>query len=502
MLVAQNITKKFPGVIALEEVSMELYPGKVNAILGENGAGKSTLMKILSGVYPDYDGRILLNNIEVNFANPREAQRAGIGIIHQELNLIPHLSVTENIFLGREITNSWGILDRKAMKVRTQQLLDKLKLNISPDTLIYDLKVGQQQIIEIAKALLADCSVLIMDEPTSAISESEIEVLFGIIKELKSENKVIVYISHKLDELFKIADHYIVLRDGKTIEAGNISDINAELLIQKMVGRDINIMRSKGYQATGTPLLNVNNLSLKNPINPQRNLLKNLSFELYPGEVLGIFGLMGAGRTELLEAIFGMHKNAKNGHISIKQKQVDFKSPAAAMKAGIALVPEDRKKDGLILGLDVKANITLTTLKDLQKMGLLSNNSEQQLAKKYIDQLNIKTPSTNQLVQNLSGGNQQKIVIAKCLATSPAILMLDEPTRGIDINAKNEIYKLIMDFAASGMGIIMVSSELPEILAISDRVLVMAEGQITAQFNAEDATEDNILTAAIPKTLS
>jgi ribose transport system ATP-binding protein len=502
MLVAENITKKFPGVIALQNVTMQLYPGKVNAILGENGAGKSTLMKILSGVYPDYEGRILLNDEAVNFANPREAQHAGIGIIHQELNLISHLSITENVFLGREIANSWGILDRKAMKTRTQELLDKLKLNVSPDTLIYDLKVGQQQLIEIAKALLADCSVLIMDEPTSAISESEVEVLFGIIEELKKENKVIVYISHKLDELFRIADHYIVLRDGKTIDAGEMKDIDQDALIQKMVGRDISIMRTKGFKATGSPLLTVNNLQLKNPINQRRDLLKEISFDLYPGEVLGIFGLMGAGRTELLETIFGIHKKTKTGVIAINQKAVDFNSPAEAMKAGIALVPEDRKKDGLVLNLDVKANISITTLDNLQNMGLLSNDKEFQLAKKYIDQLKIKTPSANQLVKNLSGGNQQKIVLSKCLATSPSILMLDEPTRGIDINAKNEIYKLIMDFAASGMGIIVVSSELPEILAIADRVLVMAEGKITAQFNANEATEDNILTAAIPKTLS
>jgi ribose transport system ATP-binding protein len=498
MLVTENITKKFPGVIALEEVSMELYPGKVNAILGENGAGKSTLMKILSGVYPVYEGRILLDHKEVNFSNPREAQLAGIGIIHQELNLIPHLNITDNIFLGRELINTWGMLDHRAMKIRSQQLLDKLKLNVSPDTLICDLKVGQQQIVEIAKALLTDCSVLIMDEPTSAISESEVEILFGIIEELKQENKVIIYISHKLDELFKIADCYIVLRDGKTIEAGNMADINHDLLIQKMVGREISAIRDKTYKANGEPpILSVKNLSLKNPNNQKRDLLKDLSFNLYRGEILGIFGLMGAGRTELLETIFGMHKAVKTGNLSIKSQSVDFKSPAEAMKAGIALVPEDRKKDGLILDLDVKSNISITTLADLQQMGLLSNEKEHQLAKKFIDKLKIKTPSANQLVKNLSGGNQQKIVLSKCLATSPIILMLDEPTRGIDINAKNEIYKLIMDFAATGMGIIVVSSELPEILAIADRILVMAEGIITAEFSAEEATEDNILTAAI-----
>lgn len=497
MLVAENITKKFPGVIALQDVSMELHPGKVNALLGENGAGKSTLMKILSGVYPEYGGRILLNGTQVNFNNPREAQEAGIAIIHQELNLIPYLSITENIFLGREKVNNLGMLDGKGMKSRTQELLNKLKLNVSPDTLVMDLKVGQQQVVEIAKALLTDCKVLIMDEPTSAITGSEVEVLFGIINELRAENKTIVYISHKLDELFKIADRYVVLRDGKTIEAGEMKGITNDELIRKMVGREINIIHNGGCQGAEN-VLSVKNISLKHPENKQRELLKNISFDLCKGEVLGIFGLMGAGRTELMETIFGLHK--AEGEIKVNGQPVSFKSPAEAMHAGVALVPEDRKKDGLVLGLDVKTNISITTLEQLQNGGLLNNSKEQALAKKYIESLKIKTPSAGQLTKNLSGGNQQKIVLAKCLAIGPKVLMLDEPTRGIDINAKNEIYKLILELAAAGMGVIVVSSELPEILAISDRVLVMAEGKLTAEFKAADASEDNILKAAIPKT--
>jgi len=497
MLVAENITKRFPGVIALQDVSMELHPGKVNALLGENGAGKSTLMKILSGVYPEYEGRILLNGAQVNFNNPREAQEAGIAIIHQELNLIPYLSIAENIFLGRELTTNLGMLDRKAMKARTQELLNKLKLNVSPDTLILNLKVGQQQVVEIAKALLTDCEVIIMDEPTSAITGSEVEVLFGIINELRAENKTIVYISHKLDELFKIADRYVVLRDGKTIEAGEMKGMTNDELIRKMVGREINIIRNGGCQATDN-VLSVKNVSIKHPENKQRDLLKNISFDLCKGEVLGIFGLMGAGRTELMETIFGLHK--AEGEIQVNGEKVSFKSPAEAMQAGVALVPEDRKKDGLVLGLDVKTNISITTLEQLQNGGLLNNSKEQALAKKYIESLKIKTPSAGQLAKNLSGGNQQKIVLAKCLAIGPKVLMLDEPTRGIDINAKNEIYKLILELAAAGMGVIVVSSELPEILAISDRVLVMAEGSMTAEFKAADASEDNILKAAIPKT--
>ncbi len=501
MLVAENITKKFSGVVALRDICMELHPGKVNAILGENGAGKSTLMKVLSGVYSEYQGRILLKGVHVNFANPKEAQEAGVGIIHQELNLVPHLSIVENIFLGRELTNRFGMLDHKAMKSRTQQLLEKLKLNVSPNTLVFDLKVGQQQVVEIAKALLTECHVLIMDEPTSAITESEVNVLFGIIDELRRENKVIVYISHKLDELFKIADRYVVLRDGKTIESGDMKGIDHDTLIRKMVGREINIIRTKGYLSKETEILSVQNLCLKHSESKKRDLLKNLSFNLYPGEILGIFGLMGAGRTELLETIFGLNKEGSSGDIKLNQRITNFGSPEQAMRAGIALVPEDRKKDGLVLGLDVKTNISITTLNQLQRMGLISESSEAKLAQKYIDLLKIKASSVDQLVKNLSGGNQQKIVIAKCLATGPSVLMLDEPTRGIDINAKSEIYKLIIELASKGMGIIMVSSELPEILAISDRVLVMCEGSITAEFNAKEAYEDNILKAAIPRTL-
>jgi ribose transport system ATP-binding protein len=501
MLVAENITKKFSGVTALDNVCMELYAGKVNAILGENGAGKSTLMKILSGVYPEYEGRVLLKGKQVNFLNPRDAQHAGIAIIHQELNLVPHLSITENIFLGRELVNNWGMLDKKAMRDKTQQLLARLKLVVDADTLIADLKVGEQQVVEIAKALLTDCEVIIMDEPTSAISESEVAVLFEIIEALRNENKAVVYISHKLDELFKIADRYIVLRDGCTIESGDMAGITHDALINKMVGRDIKIIKQGNNAKAGIPLLSVKNITLKHPENAKRLLLKDVSMNLFKGEVVGIFGLMGAGRTELLETIFGLNHQLATGDITLEQNPVNLKSPAEAMKAGIALVPEDRKKDGLVLGLDVKTNISLTTLDDLQRFGWLNNQQEETLAKKYIDLLKIKTSSANQLVKNLSGGNQQKIVLAKCLATSPKVLMLDEPTRGIDINAKNEIYKLILELAADGLGIIMVSSELPEILAISDRILVMAEGIITAEFMAADATEDKILKAAILKNI-
>ena len=501
MLIAENITKIFSGVRALDNVCLELHPGKVNAIIGENGAGKSTLMKILSGVYAEYDGRIIYKDQPVHFQNTRQAQAAGIAIIHQELNLIPYLSVTENIFLGREITNALGILDKKQMHLQTKEILEKLNLDVDPDTKIASLKVGQQQVVEIAKALLFDAEVIIMDEPTSAISESEVEVLFGIIGRLKKENKTIVYISHKLNELFTIADRYIVLRDGKTIESGDMQGMTHDSIIKKMVGREIKIAKRLNATASNHQLLSVSNLSLKHPTRKNDLLLKNVSFTLSAGEILGIFGLMGAGRTELMETIFGLHTTRGSGNIVIAGKKTSIKSIADAIEAGIALVPEDRKKHGLFLGLDVKTNICLTTLNDMQTMGLLDAQKETALAKKYTGKLQIKTSSDRQLAKYLSGGNQQKIVLAKWLSTKPKILLLDEPTRGIDIHAKNEIYKLILQLAAEGLGIVMVSSELPEILAVSDRILVMAEGTITAEFVAANATEDNILKAAIPKTI-
>lgn len=480
---------------------MELYPGKVNAILGENGAGKSTLMKILSGVYSDYEGRIILKGQQVAFSDIRHAQNAGIAIIHQELNLIPYLSIMDNIFLGRELLNKWGFLDLSAMRSRTTELLHRLKLEMNPHTLVAELKVGQQQLVEIAKALLTDADIIIMDEPTSAISDKEVELLFGIINDLKRENKTIVYISHKLDELFKIADRYIVLRDGCCMESGEMKEMNHDHLIQKMVGRQIQLIHNQNNNGTEKEeLLRLENISLKHPQKKGSNILTNISFSLGKGEVLGLFGLMGAGRTELMETIFGLHRASGSGQIYLEEKLASINSPTDAIKAGIALVPEDRKKDGLVLELDVRSNISLTTLENLEQYLFLDSRKETALARKYIDDLKIKTPSDKMLAGNLSGGNQQKIVIAKCLARKPKILLLDEPTRGIDIHAKNEIYKLILQLAEAGLGIIMVSSELPEILAVTDRVLIMAGGRLTANIPTMEATENMLLTAAIPKT--
>lgn len=479
---------------------MDLPGGVVTAIIGENGAGKSTLMKILSGVYTEYDGRILFKGNEVRFTDPKDAHDKGICIIHQELNLIPDFSITENIFLGRELTNSWGMLDKKAMRNKTAGLLQRLKMDCDPDTIIRNLKVGEQQVIEIAKSLLSDSEVIIMDEPTSAISDHEAEILFSIIEDLRKAGKAIVYISHKLDELFRIADRFVVMRDGQVSESGQMNNMNHDLIIQKMVGRDIQKLQKKEREIQSRPLLSINGLTACINDGAKKIVLDNISFNLNSGEIMGIFGLMGAGRTELLESILGMH-DVDGQPLAVDGVVLKAKSPRQTIKAGVVMVPEDRKKDGIIAGLDVKTNMSISNLNGLTRAGFIDNQREMELAAAYTQSLRIKAQSPQQRIKDLSGGNQQKVILARCLATNPKVLLLDEPTRGIDANAKNEIYKLILELSEQGLGIIMVSSELPEILAVSDRVLVMAEGRITAEFSAAEAKEDSILKAAIPKTI-
>ena len=496
MLEAVKISKEFPGVKVLNQVNFKFYPAKVNAILGENGAGKSTLLKILTGAYTEYDGEIKLYGETVRFSNIKEAQNAGIAIIHQELNLIPELSVTENLFLGREILTAFGLLDTAKMEAEAKTIFEKIQLNVSPRTLVQKLKVGEQQLVEIAKALLSNADIILMDEPTSALSDKEIENLHRIIEQLKSEGKTIVYISHKMDELFRIAEHYTVLRDGNTIDAGEMKATTEQDLIRKMVGREVLIEKKNTTTQFHHTVLKIQDLNLNNPVVKNRKILQDISFELKKGEILGIFGLMGAGRTELLETIFGMHHNNSESTIEINGVKAIHKQPKNAIENGLAFVTEDRKTEGLVLGMDISSNISLTQLAFL---GLLNNTKEKASARDYIEKLSIKTPSETQLCQNLSGGNQQKVVLAKWLATNPQILMMDEPTRGIDINAKNEIYNLIKILAANQMSILLVSSEIPEILALSDRILVMAEGKIKASYLAAEANEDKLLKSALPE---
>ncbi|PKA98580.1 monosaccharide ABC transporter ATP-binding protein (CUT2 family) [Flavobacteriaceae bacterium MAR_2009_75] len=498
ILTAQGITKKFGGITALDNVTIDVHQGKVNVIVGENGAGKSTLMKILSGVYPDYEGDLFVKGEKVNFSNPKEAMKKGIAIIHQELNLIPYLTVTANIFLGREIEDALGMLDFKQMNKLTKSLLQRLDCDIAPTTLVADLRVGQQQQIEIAKALLEDAKVVIMDEPTSAITDTEVENLFKVIANLKKQGVSILYISHKLDELFKIADRFIGLRDGKmvgTIE--DISDASKDDLIRLMVGRDLKNLYVKEASPIGEEMLRVENISLPKNREKTEFLVKDVSFSLRKGEVLGIFGLMGAGRTELLETLFGLHPKLMLGKIYIEGEEVKIKSVTDAVNLGMGLVPEDRKEDGLVLQMQICKNVSMASIDQTIKNGFLSEQLEGRLTKNYMSDLKIKASSEKQLSKNLSGGNQQKVVLSKWLATTPKILFLDEPTRGIDVNAKNEIYHLINNLAKNGLGVLVVSSELPEVMAISDRILVMGESRITGEFTQEEANEDVIMNAAI-----
>jgi ribose transport system ATP-binding protein len=500
VLKATNISKTFGGIKALDNVSLEIYAGKVNAIVGENGAGKSTLMKILSGVYQEYEGQIFLDGLQVTFTNPKEAQNNGIAIIHQELNLIPYLSVAENVFLGREFINRFGLIDYKRMHSKTKKLLERLDLHISPRTQVSSLRIGQQQVVEIAHALSLDTRIVIMDEPTSAISEHEIEVLFGLIRSLKAQGVAIVYITHKLDELFQIADSVTVLRDGKLVGSSSIGDVSHDDIVRMMVGRNMKDFFVKADVVKSREVLSVRDMCLAHPRRRGDYIVDHVSFTVKAGEVLGLFGLMGAGRTELLETIFGLHPKRSSGSILLNGREIKINSPTGAINLGIGFITEDRKQEGLVLQMSVASSISLASLEQTERFGFLSDRLETRLAQDYVERLRIKTSSVQQVVENLSGGNQQKVVIAKWLATNPRILFLDEPTRGIDINTKNAIYRLISELTQKGLAIVMVSSELPEIMAIADRIIVLSEGKQTAEFTHSQVTEESIMKAAIPKS--
>lgn len=498
MLEVVQISKEFPGVKALDQVTLSFYPGKVNALLGENGAGKSTLLKILSGVYSDYAGEIKLNGSTIQFKNTRDSQNAGIAIIHQELNLFPHLTICENLFLGRELKNSWGVLDVKKMRNITVDLLSQVKVKASPDQLLSELKIGEQQLIEIAKAIYSEASVILMDEPTSALSDAEIINLHQLILAWKVNNKTLVYISHKMDELFQIADCYSVLRDGVSVSSGDMKSVTQSQLIQDMVGREVVINRRLQTNASDECILSVKNLTLEHPQIQHQQKLKHISFDLKKGEILGMFGLMGAGRTEILECLFGLHPSAADFEIKIHGIKCKILSPRDAIENGMAFITEDRKQDGLVMNHDLSFNISLTHLKTIQ---LLQANQDNQLALKYIEQFRIKTPSEKVACGNLSGGNQQKVILAKWLSLQPTILLMDEPTRGIDIQAKSEIYELVKTLSNQGMSILFVSSEIPEIIALSDRVLVVSEGEIQSELIGEHINETELLKAALPQKI-
>jgi ABC-type sugar transport system ATPase subunit len=499
LLEAKGITKSFPGVRALDDVSLRVRAGRLLALLGENGAGKSTLMNVLSGVFPADGGTIQLGTgTAVEFSSPRAAQDHGIGIVHQELNLVPGLTVAENIWLGREPCTASGTIDYRQLHADTQALLDRLDLKVAPETLVGDLRVGQQQLIEIGKALSAQARVLILDEPTSSLSAHEVEVLFSVIGELKRVGVGLVYITHKFEELGRICDDVVIMRDGRVVGEAPFAELTRDAIVRMMAGRESKEVYHKTPATPGDELLRVEEAVLPGEGVGRRFLVDHISLTLRRGEVLGVFGLVGAGRTELLETLFGLHPRRGTVRQWIEGKAVKIGSPAAAIAAGLAFAPEDRKRDGVVLPMSVVANASLASLDRSLRGGFISDTREEAHIRPYLDRFRVKTPSLVQLIMNLSGGNQQKVILAKWLATSPKILFLDEPTRGIDVNAKREIYTFIDELARAGLGLIVVSSELPEVLALADRVLVMCEGRATAEFNREEATPERVLQAALP----
>ncbi len=488
LVLMEGIEKTFPGVHALKQCRFELRAGEVHALVGENGAGKSTLMKILAGVYSKDAGRIVYKGREVEITSPRVAQEMGISIIFQEFNLIPHLTVAQNIFIGREPRKGVRfLLNEKEINEKTQQLLDMMNVNIDPRAKVSDLTVAMQQMVEIAKALSFNSEVLIMDEPTAALTESEIEELFRIIGELKKKGVGIIYISHRLEELGIISDRITVMRDGEYIDTVNTKDVTTDQIIKMMVGREIyETSEATSESAKNEVVLEVKNLN-------RGKVIKNVSFKLRKGEILGFAGLMGAGRTEVARAIFGADP-IDSGEVFINGRKVTIKQPIDAVKHGIGYLSEDRKRFGLMLDLGVEQNIVIASLKNfVNSIGWVNKNKARKESDKWVDVLKIKTPSLNQKVKNLSGGNQQKVVLGKWLTRDCNILIFDEPTRGIDVGAKSEIYKLMNRLVAEGKSIIMISSELPEILRMSHRVIVMCEGRITGELSCEEATQERIM---------
>ena len=490
-----HITKTFPGVRALDDVSFNLKSGEVLALLGENGAGKSTLMKVLSGVYTRDGGEITAFGNKVEKMTPKRAKELGIAIIHQELNLCSHLSVAENIFLGQEIVKG-GVVQRKQMNDEARAILKRLSLEIEPETLVGSLSVSKQQMIEIAKALLHKARVLIMDEPTSAISEKEAEKLFTIIRKLRSEGKGIIYITHRMEEIFQIADRLTVMRDGTYIGTVKASETSKDEIIKMMVGRDMSEQYPKDPTEKGEIALKVENLTYTPPEGSFRRSLKNISLYVRHGEVLGIAGLAGAGRSELFECLAGVHYKDTTAKIFIDGKEVIIKNPADAIKAGISFATEDRKGTGLVLQRSIGENMSLPLLKKFSPAFFMKSGEEKKEWNKQMETLRIKAPGTKTLASALSGGNQQKVVLGRWLMTEPKILLLDEPTRGIDVGAKAEIYQLINNLAKQGMAIIVVSSELPEVIGISDRIVTFCEGELTGEYLQEEATQEKLLQSA------
>ncbi|MFV0358992.1 sugar ABC transporter ATP-binding protein [Tropicimonas sp.] len=490
ILEVDHVRKEFPGVVALDDVQLRIRPGSVHALMGENGAGKSTLMKIIAGVYNPDRGEVRFAGRKLDIRTPIDALNSGIAMIHQELNLMNTMTVAENIWIGREPRNAMGLIDHGEMRLMTQVLFDDLNIRLDPTGMVGDLTVAQKQMVEIAKAVSFRSDVLIMDEPTSAITEAEVEHLFRIIRDLRTSGVGIVYITHKMNELFEIADELTVFRDGKYIATVAASEVTRDDVIKMMVGREITDMFPKVECPIGEKVLEVRNLSLP-------GVFEDVSFDLRQGEILGVAGLVGSGRSNVAEAIFGVHP-AESGEILVGGKPVQITSPIVAMQHGMAFLTEDRKESGLFLILDCIANMQVALLSsgEADNHGFVEQNEIDRLAKDYTEKLRIKTPNLEETVGNLSGGNQQKVLIARWLMTKPGILILDEPTRGIDVGAKSEIHRLITQLAGQGVAVLMISSELPEVLGMSDRIMVMHEGHVSGFLDREEADQVRVMQLA------
>lgn len=498
ILEMKDVTKKFPGVLALNKVTLQLKKGEILGICGENGAGKSTLMKILSGTYPygTYEGEILYDGVQVKLTDVSAAQKLGIEMIYQEISMILNSSIAENLYLGNLPGERW--VDFKTLYSETQKILDRVNIKAKPTDRVGNLNSGQMQMLALMRAYIKNPKILVLDEPTSALTNSEVDQLMDILNELRKRGVSCIYISHKLEEVYRICDRVLVLRDGKTIDTHDIHEVNEQILIEQMVGRKIENLYPKKTVPIGEEVLRVEHLSVPHPTIKNRNIVDDVSFELKKGEILGIGGLVGAGRSEILGGIFGQLSEGVEKKVFINGKEVNIKNPSDAINAGIGFVTEERKLNGFVWMLSIRDNMYLASLDKLPVKGLLvDENEENRLSKSMFDRLRIKAPSIHTKVNTLSGGNQQKVVLSKWLINAPTILFVDEPTKGVDVGAKAEIYGLMGDLVESGISIIMVSSDLPELLAISDRVLVVSNGKITGEFSRDNVSEEAVMRAAI-----
>ncbi|MBN1342311.1 MAG: sugar ABC transporter ATP-binding protein [Phycisphaerae bacterium] len=493
----RGMRKAFGGVEVLHGVDLDLLAGEVHALVGENGAGKSTLMKILCGVHADYDGRIEIDDRPVRFGSPREAERAGVAIIHQELSLVPYMTVAENIFLGDEPTTMFGTVDHARMRREAAAILEqRLGLSIDVDQPVGELSISVQQLVEVAKALSRHARILIMDEPTSALADAEAERLFEIIAQLKADGVGIIYISHKMEEIYRLADRITVLRDGNLIGSSPTRDLPQEEMISWMVGREIDQFYPKRPAEVDGEVLSVSRLSLLEP-ETGKKLVDDVSFTVRRGEILGLAGLMGCGHSEVLGAVFGRYGPRPTGAVRVDGRPMPLGSSSAAIRAGMALLTNDRKLTGLVMSMSILHNLTLPALRRASPGGFLRRRLERDMAEPFVDRLSIRLRTLGDEVGTLSGGNQQKVVLAKWLMTEPKVLLLDEPTRGIDVGAKQDIYEQMNQLAEAGIGIVLITSELPELLAMSDRILVMSRGRITAEMTQGQATQERVMAAAM-----